>query len=152
MSTLLLNIVAFIALCENCLLIMNCLTILFWCAAELGSPEDFSAREVFYILLLLFSLLHQLWQVSVITQVYLRNKYNVCVVGASMFLYYYYNKSIIWAIGHPEKCIPPYIYLIGTIVPTDWCIGIIKPMYKKKGSIDDPDNCCDITLLSCIGK
>ena len=24
-----------------------------WCAAELGSPEDFSAIEVFYILLLL---------------------------------------------------------------------------------------------------
>ena len=38
------------------------------------------------------------------------------------------------------------------IVPTDWCIGLIKPLYKKKGSIDDPDNYRGITLLSCIGK
>ena len=37
-------------------------------------------------------------------------------------------------------------------MPTDWCIGIIKPIYKKKGSIDDPDNYRGITLLSCIGK
>ena len=37
-------------------------------------------------------------------------------------------------------------------MPTDWCIWIIKPIYKKKGSIDDPDNYRGITLLSCIGK
>ena len=37
-------------------------------------------------------------------------------------------------------------------MPTDWCIGIIKPIYKKKGSIDDPDNYRGITLLSCICK
>ena len=31
-------------------------------------------------------------------------------------------------------------------------IGIIRPIYKKKGSINDPDNYRGITLLSCIGK
>jgi hypothetical protein len=38
------------------------------------------------------------------------------------------------------------------IVPTDWCIGIIKPIYKKKGSHNDPNNYRGITLLSCLGK
>ena len=38
------------------------------------------------------------------------------------------------------------------IVPTDWCIGIVVPLYKNKGSIDDPDNYRGITLLSCLGK
>ena len=38
------------------------------------------------------------------------------------------------------------------IVPTDWAIGIIHPLYKNKGSINSPDNYRGITLLSCIGK
>lgn len=38
------------------------------------------------------------------------------------------------------------------IVPSDWTKGIIKPIFKNKGSIDDPDNYRGITLLSCIGK
>ena len=29
---------------------------------------------------------------------------------------------------------------------------MIKPLYKKKGSADDPDNYSGITLLSCVGK
>ena len=37
------------------------------------------------------------------------------------------------------------------IIPTDWTIGLIKPIHKK-GSTDDPDNYRGITLLSCIGK
>ena len=37
-------------------------------------------------------------------------------------------------------------------MPTDWCIGIIVPLFKNKGSIDDPDNYRGITLLSCLGK
>ena len=44
------------------------------------------------------------------------------------------------------------IVLISGIVPNDWCIGMIKPLYKKKGSMDDPDNYRGITLLSCVGK
>ena len=44
------------------------------------------------------------------------------------------------------------LVLLSGIVTTDWCIGIIKPIYKKMGSIDDPDNYRGITLLSCIGK
>ena len=38
------------------------------------------------------------------------------------------------------------------IVPTDWCIGIICPIYINKGKRNDPDNYRGITLLSCIGK
>ena len=38
------------------------------------------------------------------------------------------------------------------IVPTDWCISLICPIYKNKGQRNDPDNYRGITLLSCIGK
>ena len=31
------------------------------------------------------------------------------------------------------------LVLITGIVPTDWCIGIIVPLFKNKGSIDDPE-------------
>ena len=39
-----------------------------------------------------------------------------------------------------------------SIIPTDWTIGIIKPLYKKKGDINNVDNYRGITLLSCLGK
>ena len=38
------------------------------------------------------------------------------------------------------------------IVPYDWCVGIIQPLYKNKGLKNDPDNYRGITLLSCLGK
>ena len=37
-------------------------------------------------------------------------------------------------------------------VPSDWSIGIIRPIYKKKGQQTDPNNYRPITLLSCLGK
>jgi len=37
-------------------------------------------------------------------------------------------------------------------VPTDWTIGLIRPLYKGKGSPNDSDNYRGITLLSCLGK
>ena len=44
------------------------------------------------------------------------------------------------------------IILESGIVPEDWTIGIIKPMYKNKGDINDVNNYRGITLLSCMGK
>ena len=38
------------------------------------------------------------------------------------------------------------------IVPEDWCLAMIQPIYKNKGSKLDPDNYRGISLLSCIGK
>ena len=38
------------------------------------------------------------------------------------------------------------------IVPEEWLIGIIKPIYKNKGDPTLPENYRPITLLSCLGK
>ncbi len=38
------------------------------------------------------------------------------------------------------------------IVPDSWCVGIIKPIYKKKGDIDSADNYRGITMISCMSK
>ena len=38
------------------------------------------------------------------------------------------------------------------ILPECWLAGIIKPIYKNKGSIEDPNNYRPITILSCMGK
>tara|TARA_B110000196_G_scaffold86649_1_gene75141 strand:- start:271 stop:3555 length:3285 start_codon:yes stop_codon:yes gene_type:complete len=37
-------------------------------------------------------------------------------------------------------------------VPLEWCIGLIVPIFKKKGSPKDANNYRGITLLSCVGK
>ena len=38
------------------------------------------------------------------------------------------------------------------LVPTQWSIGNIIPIYKQKGNKDDPANYRPITLLCCMGK
>ena len=38
------------------------------------------------------------------------------------------------------------------IIPEVWTVGLIKPVYKNKGSPADPSNYRPITLLSCVGK
>ena len=57
----------------------------------------------------------------------------------------------------PKELIPVIvkffnIILDSGIIPQDWTIGIIKPLYKNKGDINDVNNYRGITLLSCIGK
>ena len=36
--------------------------------------------------------------------------------------------------------------------PTEWNIGAIKPIYRKKGDRRTPENYRGITLTSCLGK
>ena len=38
------------------------------------------------------------------------------------------------------------------IIPSDWSLGVIKPIYKNKGNKEDPNNYRGITILSCFGK
>ena len=38
------------------------------------------------------------------------------------------------------------------LVPECWTLGMIKPIYKNKGSSKDPSNYRPITLISCVGK
>ena len=44
------------------------------------------------------------------------------------------------------------VVLDSGFVPTEWCIGIIVPIYKNKGQDTNPDHYRGITLLSCLGK
>ena len=44
------------------------------------------------------------------------------------------------------------IMLDSGIVPQDWSVGNIIPIYKQKGDPSDPANYRPITLLSCLGK
>ena len=44
------------------------------------------------------------------------------------------------------------IVLQSGVIPNDWCVGMIMPLFKNKGSSNNPDNYRGITLLSCIGK
>ena len=52
---------------------------------------------------------------------------------------------------------PIYIKLFNIILdsgkfPTAWSTGIIRPIHKKKGSFEKPENYKPISLLSCLGK
>ena len=38
------------------------------------------------------------------------------------------------------------------IIPESWLVGYIKPIYKNKGSPQDPGNYRGITIVSCLGK
>ena len=60
------------------------------------------------------------------------------------------------------KCCPVAIYdilvmifniILNTgIVPTIWSISLIQPIYKGKGSVNEPDNFRGISLISCLSK
>ena len=60
-------------------------------------------------------------------------------------------------INSSSKMIDTFVKIFNLVlntghVPTEWCIGIIKPIFKNKGSPDDPNNYRGITILSCFGK
>ncbi len=44
------------------------------------------------------------------------------------------------------------LILDNSCIPDVWCKGVIFPIYKQKGDINDPDNYRGITILSCFGK
>lgn len=44
------------------------------------------------------------------------------------------------------------IVLDNGILPNEWCISLIQPIYKNKGETGDPDNNRGISLISCFGK
>ena len=53
--------------------------------------------------------------------------------------------------------LPVYHRLFNTvldtaILPDAWLVGVIKPIFKNKGNIEDPNNYRPITILSCMGK
>ena len=57
----------------------------------------------------------------------------------------------------PNDIFPLVVALFNLIlktghVPYDWCIGLIIPIFKRKGSPLDANNYRGITLLSCLGK
>ena len=44
------------------------------------------------------------------------------------------------------------VILDSKFIPTDWCLGVIKPFFKNEGDPRDPSNYRGITILSCLGK
>ena len=44
------------------------------------------------------------------------------------------------------------VILDSELIPTDWCLGIIKPIFKNKGDPRDPSHYRVSTILSCQGK
>ena len=53
--------------------------------------------------------------------------------------------------------LPLYVSLFNKImisgsIPEDWVIGLIRPIYKKKGDVENCNNYRGIALLSCFGK
>ena len=59
---------------------------------------------------------------------------------------------------HAEgKMIDIFVHLFNIIlntgfIPEDWTIGILRPIYKNKGSRSDPNNYRGISILSCFSK
>ena len=52
---------------------------------------------------------------------------------------------------------PVYVSLFNIIlktgfIPDEWAIGKIRPIYKNKGDVTDPNNYRPITILSCLNK
>ena len=57
----------------------------------------------------------------------------------------------------PRDFVEQFVELFNLIlrtghVPEEWCIGLIVPIFKRKGSKFDVNNYRGITLLSCLGK
>ena len=56
-----------------------------------------------------------------------------------------------------DMMLPTYTNLFNVIfdnalIPENWLVGEILPIYQNKGDIKNPENYRPITLLSCVGK
>lgn len=56
-----------------------------------------------------------------------------------------------------NQMLPIYINLFNLIfdtgiLPDIWLEGIIRPIYKRKGDVENPENYQPITILSCFSK
>ena len=45
-----------------------------------------------------------------------------------------------------------HLILDSGVIPTNWCLAMIMPLYKNKGSVNDPGNYRGITLRSGLTK
>ncbi len=81
---------------------------------------------------------------------YVRNQKNNKAQGCDKILNEYIKLTT-------DVMLPVYRYLFNNVletglIPDEWTIGMIVPIYKYKGCVMGPNNYREITLLRCVDK